>query len=627
MKRNKALIIFCFQLIIVQFTSAFNDKQLLKIKDSFETRRNEAFEELRGKPLVVAKKEPPLESGRALFTRKFSYSLIDFAFKSFWLNEQIQVANRALDENSDYYTDNLLAMKDRDSFYWSTDELTRIIEFFGSKGTRTPNLVSKETEARIYKMMWQYAKVFSKISDSEYKKSETWFIEESENHHIQGFSTYWHFSKLLKDNPEYKNLKYDDGFSASEHYNAWNDYCKQWLIERAKKGLFVEMANENYGLSTLKGIYNFYDFGDAKLSRLSGMLLDLYWATWAEEQIDGVRGGSKSRVYPGVNSKSGQGNLWKMAWYYFKLTEPSLLRGNFFTLVSSRYTPPLVVMDLALDTEGRGEYEIKQRGLGLATNSYYSPPDYRLKTDSGGIVRYSYCSPGFIMGTAHFDALPFTSWTMISSQNRWQGIIFSGNPYARIFPQCSDDKTYRSYNQHLSVQNKGCLITQKLPNKTYSKDGRPMRVYFSKQGLSNMVEKDGWVFVTSQDAYTAVKCVSKGYKWIEEAGGKWLMCDDEYTPVIFEVCRKKEFSTYNQFQEKILTLPISFDGKMLSYTSIYNDNFNFYADLSKLATVNGKTLNLAPKLVFDSPFIKSIFNSGVVEITKENRKLTLNFTK
>lgn len=627
MKKNKLLIIFCFQLIAIQFASALTDNALKKIKDGFETRRDEAFEQLRGKPLVVAKKEPPLSPDRTLYTRKFSFSLLNFALKSFWLNEQIELANKALDENSDYYTDNLPALKGRDSFYWSADELTRIIEFFGSKGTRTPHLVSKETESKIYKMMWQHAKVLSKISNAEYKKSETWFIDESENHHIQGFSTYWHFSKLLKDNPEYKNRKYDDGFTALEHYNAWNEYCKQWLIERAKKGLFVEMANESYGLSTLKGVYNFYDFGDTKLSKLSGMLLDLFWAAWAEEQIDGVRGGSKSRVYPGGNSKSGQGNFWKMAWYYFGTTEPSLLRDNLLSLATSKYTPALVVYDMALDTEGRGEYEIKQRRLGLTITGYHTPPDYRLRTDSGGIVRYSYCTPDFIMGTAHFEALPFSSWTMISSQNRWQGIIFKGNPNARIFPQCSDDVTQRSYNQHWSIQNKGCLITQKLPNDTYSKDGRPMRVYFSKKGLSNMVEKEGWVFVSGQDAYTAVKCVSKGYKWVEDAAGKWLMCEDEYTPVIFEVGRKKDYSTYNQFQEKILALPISFDGKMLSYTSSYNDNFNFYTDLSKMPTINDKAINLAPQLVFDSPFIKSLYNSGIVEITKGDRKLKLDFTE
>jgi hypothetical protein len=94
-----------------------------------------------------------------------------------------------------------------------------------------------------------------------------------------------------------------------------NQYIKHWIVERAKKGLFVEMANEDYNVETLKGVYNCYDFGDAAMQKLAGNLLDLYWATWAEEQIAGVRGGAKARVYP-LNSGIGFGPFWKLAYYY-----------------------------------------------------------------------------------------------------------------------------------------------------------------------------------------------------------------------------------------------------------------------------------------------------------------------
>ena len=622
---KKCIIVICL-FFFFQTAIALNDEQLYRIKNNFDIRREQAFKQLKSKPLVVAKKEAPLEPGRTLFTREFSYSIIDFAFKSFWLNNQVEQANSGLDENTDYYTDNLPAMQDRDNFYWAADELCRIVEYFGSNGSRSAGLLRPTSEAKIYKMMWQYVKTFSKLSKAETMKSKTWYVEESENHHIQRFSTYWHFSKLLKELPAYKDLKYDDGYNASDHYKAWSYYSQQWLIERAKKGLFIEMANEGYGLETLKGIYNFYDFGDERLHNLSGMLLDLYWGTWAQEQIHGVWGGSKSRIYPGASSKSGRGNFWKMAWYYFGITAPTPLKGNIFTLLSSNYRPPLVVMDIALETESRGEYEIEQRSPGLAVKGYYSSPDYRLKTDCGGIVRYSYCTPDFIIGTSHFEALPFKDWTMISSQNRWQGVIFNGNPNARIYPQCSDNLTTRSYNQHWSVQHKGCLITQKLPDKVYALNAKPMRVFFSKAGLSDMVERNGWVFVSSNGAFAAVKCISKGYSWFVDNDGKWLMCEDEYSPVIIEVARKKDFASYLQFQEKILSLPITLKGNVINYHSIDNDDFTFYADFKKLPSINGKTVNLKPNKVFDSPYIKSEFNSGIIDISKGERKLHLDFT-
>lgn len=616
-----SLIVFLLFVIPVK---ALNDKELKLIRNTYEKRRQEAFDALKGKPLSVSKISAPLEPGRTPFARNFSYSLVDFAFKALWLNEQIAEANAALQQNADYYIDNYPAMQDRDNFYWAADEWLRLLEFFGTKGTKNAGLITKETEAKLFKMMWQYNKVFSKISKAEYIISGTWFVDESENHHIQRFSTYWHFAKFLKDIPEYKNLKYNDGFTSLEHYNAWTIYSKHWIVERARKGLFIEMANESYGLETLKGVYNFYDFGDKELHSLTGKLLDLYWTTWAEEQLAGVRGGSKNRVYPGKDSKSGRGEFWQMAWYYLGIAKPTHLERNLMTLVASSYRMPLITMDIALDTEGRGEYEIKQRRLGLAIDSFHMNPDYRLRQDKGGLLRYSYCTPDFILGAAHFEARKWQDWTLISSQNRWHGAIFAGDEDARIYPQCSLNSTYRSYNQHWSVQNKGCMITQKLPE-GYAWDGNPMRVFFSKAGLSDRIERNGWVFVATKGAYAAVKCVSKGYTWDADTDGQWLMCEDELTPIIMQVVQKKDFTDYKQFQDKILSLPINYDGKELKYTSIYNDDFVFHSDYSKLASVNGKTIDIHPEMVFDSPFIKSVWNSGIVQITKGNRKLKLDF--
>jgi len=45
-----------------------------------------------------------------------------------------------------------------------------------------------------------------------------------------------------------------------------------------------------------------------------------------------------------------------------------------------------------------------------------------------------------------------------------------------------------------------------------------------------------------------------------------------------------------------------------------------------LPKVNNQLIDLRPTYAFDSPFIKSVFNSGVVEISKNKRKLVLDFT-
>jgi hypothetical protein len=60
------------------------------------------------------------------------------------------------------------------------------------------------------------------------------------------------------------------------------------------------------------------------------------------------------------------------------------------------------------------------------------------------------------------EARPFADWTQISAQNRWQGVIFSGNPDARIVPQVRARNDLVVMNAHWTVQSRGSLVTQML---------------------------------------------------------------------------------------------------------------------------------------------------------------------
>ncbi len=124
-------------------------------------------------------------------------------------------------------------------------------------------------------------------------------------------------------------------------------------------------------------------------------------------------------------------------------------------------------------------------------------------------------------------------------------------------------------------------------------------------------------------------CVVRGgYHWEESSSrtrGKWLYCDDEYSPVILEADQKSGYKSFDAFRAKVVGNPLSFAGEVLHYTGIYGDSFTFFADYSKAPTINGVTVNYAPAKVYDSPFMKSEWNSGVVQIQKGTRSLVLNF--
>ncbi len=603
---------------------ALSEEQLVNIRDRFDQRVAAAFEALRGQPLQAADIRPPIGPGRPENLNAFSGSIMVYAMRCFWLEEDLENANQALIANDDAYLEIPERIYDRDNYHWHADVALRIVDLFGANGSRRAGLLSAEAERKIMEASWLYAKRVDqgketqRVSEADHEETQTWRIRESENHHAQSFTLQWHFAKLAKDNPEFRDRLYYDGKTAAEHYRQWNEYLKLYMLERAKKGLFVEMMSPNYNHDLLKGFFNIYDFADdEELRRRTGFFLDLYLAYWAEEQIDRISGGGKSRIYADMDMPS-----LPYGYYYFGLGNQPNLTTYDLTAMTSSYRPPLVVVDIAVDVEGRGVYEVVQHPLGLKERDGLGL-DYIMRQDYGGITRYTYATPDFIMGTAMVEARPHTDWTLISAQNRSHGVIFAGHPKAAVFPQTDNPRSSRAYNSHWSVQRRGTLIAQKLDTSSYAGDSR---VWFSSEGLSSPIEEDGWVFVESKGAYAGVRIVQGGTEWVsgDRYEGQWLYCENEYTPIILEADRKSNYTSFESFREKVERQPIRFRDGVLVYEGIYGDTFTFYADHSQPPRINDSPVEYSGK-AFDSPFLQSEWNSGIVRIRKGGREVVLDF--
>jgi hypothetical protein len=267
-----------------QVKRSANDASIGQVKSpqevvaGFDQRVDQMFRAEAGKPLVRAAKRKPLKPGRGNYVRHYSWSMMEFAARCLYLGEMEDEANAALAENAQHYLDNQKDINDRDSFHWHAEMVLRLIEMYGSQGSKHPGRITEETEALVLKPIWIYARNISTLAKAEFEKSQTWHVYGSENHHAMIFTLCWHFAKLAKDQPEYRGLKYDDGATAAEHYHAWSDYFVVYCRERARKGMFVEMMNDGYNSVLIKGIYNFFDFGEPQVRRSAGLLLDLYWA-------------------------------------------------------------------------------------------------------------------------------------------------------------------------------------------------------------------------------------------------------------------------------------------------------------------------------------------------------------
>lgn len=593
-----------------------------------------------GKPLKRAAKKPPLSKGRGPYIRAYSFSIVGFAARCLYLDEQIDEANTALAENAQYYLDNPLCIVDRDSMHWHADVVMRLIEMYGTNGSVKPGLITPETEALCLKPIWVYCDLCSWPSQYEYKESKTWRSHCSENHHAMHFTVCWHFAKLAKDRPEYKDREYKHGGTPADHYKAWSEYFPVYCLERARKGICVEMMSVGYNATMMKALYNFYDFGTAEVKEAASKLLDLYYAYWAQEQIDGVSGGGKSRVYFGKGIAGRRSHC--MAHIYFGIGDRPALNGHDINPYLSSYRPPAVIADIALDPKGRGQYEVYQRVQGLGEQGHtfpkmdaYEKTSSIMNTDGGGILRYTFCDPAFIIGTPMHEPRTESDWLGISSQNRWHGVIFPGEDLARIIPIARPQDTWRAKNAQWSVQSKGTLIAQKL---RANKGAAEMIVWISKEGLSEPVEKEGVIFVESDGAYTAIRVANGGYQWGDptftsdtETGkrkvriGRVVVPNDEYAPVIVEVMSKRDAKSYTLFVDRALASQPTIKDGLLTYTSIYGDELMFDTRQQKTPKINGAAVNYAPPKVYNSPFLNADYNAGVVTISKDGRKKVLDF--
>lgn len=530
----------------------------------------------------------------------------------------------------------------------------RLYFLFGSRSKLHPGRMSPEAEKVLLDKMWEWARNVSRREMT--SPDRDWWSFGSENHWTHLWTGMWATAHILADHPDYQDRRYADGSIPSEMAQAFDAYAKRWCRNRASAGLLVE-CNSAYNKQTLSGLYNIADFAtDPILKERMRMWLDLYWADWAIEQIDGIRGGSRHRSYPGSHSTVAS-SAGLLAWYHFGVGEPAQsFHPDVWTAATTTYRPHPLVVEMVLDVHGRGSYAslsrrpgLEDRAVPVGQRKFTTAADHILNTadgdkvnlldpNGGGLLRYSWCTPDFILGTSMVEARPNNDWWNASSQNRWDGALFGGHSTARIYvqSQSADPKNRSFYNANWSVQSKGVLVVHRLKD-GLSENAKGQRVWFDES--LEKVEKSGWVFAKAPRAYAAVRVVEGATEWKPDVPfnpakgdvpgpGMYLSCQQEFSPVIIEVARQAEYPTFSAFQEAVLANPLHWKEGRLDYQSgLYQTRVTLFTDYSNPPQVDGVPVNYRPVKAYDSPFIQGDYGSGVVTLRKGDRQVVLDFTK
>lgn len=466
-------------------------------------------------------------------------------------------------------------------------------------------------------------------------------------------------------------------YNAKDHYEAWVAFMKTYFKERAERGFFLEYAAYGYTKHTLNMVDLVYQYsGDDELKNTVGDFLTLFWADWAHLTISGVRGGPKTRHHHTVYRNDTDGlinfRLGGLAnagvWWYWNLIND--------------YELPEIIWKMALDRQGMGCYTYKARGIGEEENVLPRPlgTERSLVVDTDArFLKNTYVTPDYTLGT-QMDH-PSAIHSHLSICGRWHGMTFAQTPESRIVPVCLPEgvnkkgqkNPYELEAMYQTVQHECTLIVQQSRRwyavhpdwfPTNADYNQPIGIWIGTH-WDQREEESGWVFVQRGNAYAGIRPVQwdeayeraqkiktegnqiyfnashdaptvklrdDSYDWNEDE--TILLLKDNHTPVIMEAGRVADYPTLNAFKTTVLNNPLALyktvvpGDHILVYTGCGKptQEITFNTGVSQIPTIGNEPINYSHPMTFDSPYLKSKYKSGIIQIDYDGETHTLDFS-
>ena len=422
---------------------------------------------------------------------------------------------------------------------------------------------------------------------------------------------------VLRDDPEYRDRKFEAGDTVVQRYEAWNAFWKRFLKDWALNGLWNELASSSYTYHTYPSYFNLAELSpDPVVRQRATMWLDLSFVESAQMSISRVRGGSKSRA-----KRGGLGsNFDSYAAFLYGERGATRYHGS---IAASEYQLPEAVVLLRKLGPPIASFEIANRHPGEVV--YFTDPNIKdgrgkprqlkktLKHSRN--INYAYCAPEYVMGCAMYDPnLNYGDGTC----GRWSGILFRN--LAAIYMNAYTGEKW-------NVQSKDVMIAQRRMGTRYKYKGRSQIVF---ESCFTKVERHGWVFVDNGEAYAAVNVVQGGTFWADPIQRR-LYPHDDYSPIIFQVGRQADYGSFATFQEAVLKAPLELKDGKLTYHGLNSSKLEFSLATREgeqiLPTIDGRTIDLDLEYSYKSPYMESRAGSDIVTVSFGSRKWEYDFEK
>jgi hypothetical protein len=632
-------------------------------------------------------------------------------FDRMWLGDDLETVNRELQNDLTRDLTTTKAGKDDPTVspaygLYNLARNARLISFyfcFGAKSKQFPGRLDRETEALLLELLWWRTMAKNDIAIA---RKSTWWIAGSENHDLNSKTTNLLVSAIFADEPEYASkvllnqgygcapgymkegfnpLSIDDPkrkgtgranwadgkvYTSADHYEAWVAFFKEYMLERVKKGFFLENGSPGYMRYTVSYLLLLYNFcPDEQLKKQTKMFLDLFWTDWALQQLGGLRGGPKTRHHHSAGSYDAMSD-----WARFYLGGAGMSNANYSQQFLGDYEWSPLIWELVLDREGLGSFAYVARGVGEEEET--CPRPYGVERTMTGnresrMTKYSWVTPDYVLGT-QMDH-PLAVHNHLSTHGRWQGLTTS-DLNSRIVTvslepfggKVSADGEYSMELMYHSVQNQQVLITQQKRRwMQINPDWFPTydQLYdvgfgvYVGSGWQTRIEQDGWLFLEQGDTYAAIRILrlksdpdplafAKGtdqyahhveheevsYTWNE--GRTILRLVNKFSPIIIEAGRRADYPTLADFQQQILANKLDIHKTVAThetkiivvYKGVEADEIVFNAaNPADVPTIGGETIDYTYPKTFDAPCLQADYDRGVVTVGKGDCAMVMDF--
>lgn len=387
-----------------------------------------------------------------------------------------------------------------------------------------------------------------------------------------------------------------------------------------------------------------HDFSaSAELRRLVGMMMNLLLADMAVDSLDGLYCGAHGRIYPPHALDHATEPTRVLQYLYFGGREPTrtIAHGFMLDALTCGWRPDEVVVDIALNRPAAYENRERKHLHNLADVLPVEPL-------AGSIRKYTFVTPAYALGCVQLqDAYPsacahhphseipvradqrITAGYAHHQQHQWD---FSAGVRtdARIFthhPGKSGAHNHWTGDHgcgcgHFFQNRQALIAVYDIP------DGQAcefIHAYVPRAAFDEIVEEAGWIFVRSGDVFAGL-WLSSGYRWTED--GEWagleIIGEGRRHGVVCEAGMRADFGDFTGFRSTLIAHPAAFDRDAMTLRHRSTQAGSLYLDTTGGRRIDDVAADL-DYAAWDSPFIRSAWRSGVVELIGSSGRLTLDF--